>query len=206
MDNELFDGGVLPPELDERVRRELQPGERLLWVGQPDPRRAARASLVVVIFGVCWTAFSVFWIVLAIIFVVVGLAAKGGQMPNLWCCFPAFGVPFVLIGVAMMSPPYWQRRRARMSCYAMTDRRALVLQADFRGTIDYRRYGPEQLGRIIRTEHRDGSGDLIFEEVVTVGRDSDGDPTTHTTRHGFIAVPQVRDVEELLRRVLLDGK
>jgi hypothetical protein len=45
--------------------------------------------------------------------------------------------------------------------------------------------------------------DAPFEEFVTLGRDADGHSTTNTRRYGFIAIPQVHAVEELLRKTLL---
>lgn len=49
-----------------------------------------------------------------------------------------------------------------------------------------------------RVERPDGSGDLIFEQY-TQRRGS----STHTIRHGFISVPRVRDVEDVLRKTLV---
>jgi hypothetical protein len=41
--------------------------------------------------------------------------------------FPLFGVPFVLIGLGMLAAPYWMRRKAQNTVYALTDKRALIL-------------------------------------------------------------------------------
>ena len=40
----LFGNSNLPPELDARVRSELQRDEQLLWVGQPLPGRFGRSG------------------------------------------------------------------------------------------------------------------------------------------------------------------
>ena len=69
--------------------------------------------------------------------------------------------------------------------------------------MEVRSYGPDQLTRIRRVEYPDGCGDLVFEELVTVGRDGDGHTTTNTRRYGFMAIQRVHEVEELLRKVLL---
>lgn len=204
-DPPLFDGSALPPDLDARVRAELRPGERLLWVGQPDPRRAARGACFIVAFGIPWTAFSVFWVVMAsgMMFAANGPRGPGGAFGAVFACFPLFGLPFVLIGVGMLSAPYWLRRAARRTCYALTDRRALVWQKHWFGGLEVRSYGPEALTRMARIEHADGTGDLVFEEVVRVGTDTDGNRTTATTGRGFLAIGDVRRIEELVRRVLL---
>ena len=49
-----------------------------------------------------------------------------------------------------------------------------------------------------------GAGDLVFEEVVRVGRDSDGYRTTNTKLYGFLGIDDVRGVEELIRRGLIE--
>ena len=205
MDTPLFDDSSLPPELDTRVRSELRDGERLLWVGQPNPGRFARQAIPLVLFGIPWTAFSVFWMVAASGILFAGFGAAGG-FGAFFVCFPLFGLPFVLIGLWMLSSPYWYRRQARQTCYALTDRRAILWQASTFGSISVRSYGPEALGKIHRTERPDGGGDLIFEEIITIGRDSDGGTTRNTTRRGFLAIDEVRRIEELLRKALLaDG-
>ncbi len=205
MDGQMFDGSSLPADLDARVRSEMRGGERPLWVGQPRPGRFARRSIPIVLFGIPWTAFAVFWMAAASGILFGGFAGNGGPggFEAFLACFPLFGLPFVLVGLGMLSSPYWLVRQARRTCYALTDQRAILWQAGQFGSVSVRSYTSEALGKTHRTEYADGSGDLVFEEVVTVGRDSDGDRTT--TRHGFMAIGNVREVEELLRRVLRPG-
>lgn len=204
MEGELYDHSRLPDDMDARVRSELHDGERLLWVGQPRPGRFARQAIPIVLFGIPWTAFAVFWMVSASGILFGGNGGPGG-FGGFFACFPLFGIPFVLIGLGMLSSPYWLQRRAKQTFYALTDRRAILWQAGTFGSISIRSYGPEALGKTHRTEYADGCGDLVFEEVVAVGRNSDGDRTTTTTRHGFMAIDNVHEVEKLLRRVLLSG-
>lgn len=199
----LFDDSSLPPELDTRVRSELRDGEVLLWVGQPNPARFARQAIPLVLFGIPWTAFSVFWVAAASGMLFGGFAnGPGGGALGIFACFPLFGLPFVLIGIGMLTSPYWFRRQAKQTFYALTDRRAILWQASTFGSVNVRSYGPEALGKMNRTEHADGSGDLVFEEIVTFGRNSKGGTTSSTTRHGFLAIADVRRIEELLRKAL----
>jgi hypothetical protein len=208
----LFDDSSLPPELDSRVRAELRDGERLLWVGQPLPARYARAAWPMVLFGIPWTAFAVFWIVMAggMGFFAANAGPGGpgaGGAALFGCCFPLFGVPFVLIGIGMLTSPIWLRRQARRTCYALTDRRAIVWKAQSFGGVEVRSYGPDDLTRLVRTENADGTGDLVFEEFVRTTRryGNNGNRSTYRTRYGFLAIADVRRIEELLRRVLLPG-
>jgi len=201
-DAPLFDNSTLPEELDARVRSELDQNEQLLWVGQPRPGRLARQALPLVLFGIPWTAFSLFWIAMAS-GMLFGANRPGGPFNAITIIFPVFGLPFVVIGLAMLSAPYWVRRKAKRTCYALTDRRAIVWEAGHFGSVEVRSYGPKDLTKIRRVQYPDGSGDLIFEEVISFGQTSRGARTTSTTRHGFLAIPDVRAIEELLRKALL---
>jgi hypothetical protein len=196
MTGPLFLDSSLPEELDAQVRSELRPGERLLWVGQPQVRRLVRQAIPTMLFGIPWTGFSVFWMSAA-----SGMFFGNGGFGLFSLIFSLFGVPFVLIGLWLLTYPYWRWREAERTCYALTDRRAIVWQAGMFGAVTVRSYGPEALGRIHRTEYADGCGDVVFEQVTSQHGDSEDPPTE--TRQGFLAIPNVREVEELIRRVLL---
>jgi hypothetical protein len=196
---------LLYPDVRSRIQSELDSGERLLWAAQPDPRRFARGSIGLVLFGIPWTAFAVFWIFMAS-GGLWGLFHGGMDFPRdkgafqvISICFPLFGLPFVLIGLALLSSPYWARKKAKRTAYAVTDRRVILFEAGFRNAMTVRTYLPPQLQRMTRTERPDGSGDLILEEYTW--RDSDGD--RRHGRHGLYAIPRVRDVEDLIRTTLL---
>jgi hypothetical protein len=196
----LFD-----PEVRSRIQSELDAGERLLWAAQPDPRRLARASLAIVLFGIPWTAFACFWVFMAS-GGLWGLFDGGMDFPRdegafqvISICFPLFGLPFVLIGLGMLTAPHWVKRKARRTAYAVTDRRVILLEGGLWNAVTVRTYMPPQLQRMTRTERPDGTGDLILEEYTW--RDSDGD--RRHGRHGLFAIPRVRDVEDLIRNALV---
>ncbi|MCA9041773.1 MAG: hypothetical protein KDA65_15575, partial [Planctomycetaceae bacterium] len=107
--------------------------------------------------------------------------------------FCLFGLPFVLIGFAMLSSPLWSARAARRTIYVLTTERAITFEGGYSTTITS--YKPEQLQELQRVQHADGSGDLIFEKIAT--RDSDGD--RHTTERGFFGIPDVKAVEDRVR-------
>lgn len=206
----LFGESRLPLDLDARVRSELSSGEQLLWVGQPRPGRMARSSIPMVLFGIPWTAFAVFWTVMASgIWFAAGpaqvnqAAGPGVFFSVVFACFPLFGLPFVLVGLGMLSSPYWLYRQAQRTFYALTEQRAIIWEAGWWNSIEVRSYGPAELTRIGRTEFADGSGDLVFEETIRIDRYSNGNSTARTTRHGFMGIGNVRKVEDLLRKALL---
>lgn len=197
----LFMNSALPPDLDDRVRGELTAGERLLWVGQPNPRRAAKVGWFITLFGIPFAGFALFWMTTASN-MLRGFGNAPGPFRWFSLLFPLFGIPFFLAGLGMLTAPYWLARKARRTCYALTDRRAIVFDAGWRGGLTVYSYGPDDLTKQYRREHADGGGDLVFEEITTVNRTSDG-PSTTTTKRGFLAIDDVRAVETLLRKALL---
>ena len=153
-----------------------------------------RGSLALLIFGVPWTAFAVFWTLGA-----AGLIGKFSREAGLWgYIFPLWGLPFIFIGLVMLSAPYWAARAARRTIYAITDRRAIIWIPKVWGEKEVRSFEPRRLLSMTRRERADGSGDLVFEQF----RETNGSSTT-TIRRGFMGLADVRDAEAVLREVLL---
>ncbi|MDX2110136.1 MAG: hypothetical protein SFY80_07850 [Verrucomicrobiota bacterium] len=180
----------LPHDVSRLIDAELRNGERVTWTGQPIPGCFARRSIGLVLFGIPWTAFALFWIA----------GASGFKMPDFsqgFGIFPLFGLPFVLIGFGMLSSPYWMRRMARRTAYVITDQRAIVLAGGVFGSMTIRSFDPDRLKDIRRVQKPDGTGDLIFERTWA----GDGDGGRQSTDHGFLAIAGVRDVEEIITRL-----
>ncbi|MFH1497660.1 MAG: hypothetical protein ABII82_07515 [Verrucomicrobiota bacterium] len=178
---------TLPFKLQTLVEAELRPAERPLWTGTPRPWRMARQCLPVVLFAIPWTAFSVFWIA----------GASGFKMPDFSSpagFFPLFGLPFLLIGAGMLASPWLAMRKARRTAYVLTAERAIIFEATLWGGINIRSFGPDQLTDLRRVQSADGSGDLIFDEIVN--RHHEGRGTT--TAIGFLGIPDVRSVETMV--------
>ncbi len=206
MDELLFEDSRLPDELDARVRSELRQGEKLLWVGQPRPGRLARQAWPIVLFGIPWTAFALFWMAGA-----AGMLfmAGGAQQPQgnngfdiIRFVFPLFGLPFVLVGFGMLSSPYWLMRRARKTCYAVTTQRAIIWQAGWFGSMEIRSFAPAELNRMRRVEYANGEGDLIFEDLLTMAHFERSKHQTNM-RSGFMGISNVKKSEELITKALL---
>ena len=170
---------------DALIRAELAPGEKLVWTSRPQVARSALLAVPMVMFGVVFGGFGLFW---------VGSASQFDSG-----FFPLFGLPFCLIGVGLIFSPGWIAWKALRTRYAITDRRAILCEPRFLAGIETRSYTADALANIVRTQRGDGSGDLIFEEIRT--RDHKGH--TRTTRRGFEAIADVRGVENLLRSTLL---
>jgi hypothetical protein len=180
----------LPTRLREIVDRELEPHEVIQWIEQPIPEFFTPASIGSVLFGIPWTAFSLFWIWGATGF---GTLLTAGITPFL--LFPLFGVPFVLVGFGMLSAPFWTRKMALQTVYLVTDRRAISIEGGKPLTI--RSYLPSQLNAVYRQENPDGSGNVLI--TIRYCKDSDGDERKESI--GFMRIRNPKQVEKLLREL-----
>ena len=187
----------LPEPLRARIEAELAPGERLLWASTPDPKRPggpkrSRASNLVWLAG---------WMT-------IGGLALGGMLTlperfetGFWFLILIFfvsGVTSVLIAThllaALAQMGSWQRQ-ARIDLYALTDRRALIwAPAERSNAVTVNQYlpGSIQSNLIERLEYPDGSGNLTLKPgAYNSGKD------------GFFGVAHVRQVEVLVRQILV---
>jgi len=170
----------LDPELCRRVAPDLEPGERLLWAGQPDARRVGRQLLPVLYLGVPWTLIALR----------SAIGWSGHEFP-----FSAFPFLFALAGLGICSTPWCRYRTALVTYYAVTDRRVLILTEGKRRKLEL--YRPMDLCETERHELPDGSGDLLFARR----EEKDSDGGTRTVEIKFTGIPQVRAVERLVRQL-----
>lgn len=185
----MIQTGTISRELEDKVKRELDSGERVLWMEQPIPRYFTAMSTGTFLFAIPWTAFAIFWICGASGFKVPDFS-KGG-----FSFFPLFGVPFVLIGIGLLSAPLWTYRKAFKTVYVITDRRAITFDAGWTTTI--RSYPPDRLLNTYRREKRDGSGDVVLGQRVWSG--SEGEQQSMDL--GFLNIRDPKTVETMLRKL-----
>ena len=180
----------LPSKAETRLRAELNSDEKLLWNGQPFAIRAWPLRIPLVLFGIPWTAFSVFCIISVI---QTPRHTPSRQDPVLLSY-----APFILFGLWMLASPWWMRRGARKTVYALTDKRALILSPSWRGVIQVRGIPPEHLPDRTRTQNPDGSGSLVFTRLTTTRYSSKGGTTVVTV--GFDNIANVGDVDALMEQ------
>jgi hypothetical protein len=189
----MIQAATISRELEDKVRRELESGERILWMEQPIPRYFTAVSTGAFLFAIPWTAFAIFWI----------CGASGFKLPDFskdgFSFFPLFGLPFVLIGIGMLSSPLWAYRKAFNTVYVITDRRAITIDAGWTTTI--RSYPPDQLQNIHRKEKRDGTGDVVLGQRVWSG--SEGGQ--QATDLGFLNIRDPKTVEQMLKKLADPG-
>lgn len=181
----------LPHDLRERVYRELEPGERIQWLDMPVPRFFTPRAIHAVLFGIPWTTISIFWTAIA----AHGTLKSGGL--GLSIIFPLVGVPFILIGIGLLTSPLWEYRKALRTVYVITDLRAITFEGG--RTMTIRSYPPNRLGDVHRKEKKDGVGDVIIERHILQSEDD------HFEDRGFLRIRDAGTVEAMLRKMAEKG-
>lgn len=173
------------------IERELDAGERLLWTGRPNAARWKVKAFRMWPFAFLLSAFMAFWMWGATAALRNDL--QNGKTPSLLLiAFPAFGLFMLYPAGTMWLGPWLQAARARRTFYAVTDRRALLVTAGRKRSVQS--VSPAQM-QIERRDYSDSEGDLILMKVVK----GDGETTIET---GFFAIPNPRHVEQLIRQNL----
>ena len=107
-------GGTL---LDERMRQQLDRGERLIWSGMPKQGVMFRPSdAFAVPFSLMWGGFAIFW---------EASVLRIGTAPGF---FVLWGIPFVAVGLYLIAGRFFYDAfcRAR-TLYGVTNQRALII-------------------------------------------------------------------------------
>ncbi len=196
----------LSQELTARLERELDEGERLIWVSQPDARRLVRQQWPLAIaFSSVFLGFAVFtgWATIDSLLTIREATDAAERSTRevreakgvLWTSLIATMVFSLPMAWSVLFEPSRIGRVARNTVYAITPARAIVLHIG-RRKITERDYRADELVHLLRRERRDGSGDLLFEAA------RGGVPRSKSAggAHGFFAISDVLDVEKLLRR------
>jgi len=102
----------------------LDPGERLLWEGQPAAGLRLRPSdWFMIPFSLLWGGFAIFWEAMAL--------STGAPL-----VFALFGLPFVALGLFLIVGRFfWDSHLRRHTHYALTDCRAIVARAAWGRTL-----------------------------------------------------------------------
>jgi hypothetical protein len=129
-----------------QLQRYLQPDEKILWTGRPDPSRLiGRTDGFLIPFSLMWGGFAIVW--------EGGVVLTGAPL-----FFWLWGIPFVVVGQYFIWGRFvykrWDRRR---TVYALTNQRALILRGGSLASVFL-----NQLPAIHQSVRADGSGSLEF--------------------------------------------
>lgn len=190
----------------------LDPGERILWQGQPDGTVVWKdIAQLQSLMGVFFTGFAIFWIAMAGSMTGSMPTGSGGYgqpsgPPAIFRLFPLFGIPFVLVGLNMLVGRLfvdaWKRRH---TTYTLTDRAAFIATSAFgKRKLDRHEIGPQ-----MQITFEDGDpGTVWFAEKLihnSGGWAGHGEtlryspPSTTRKRIGFRRIHDARKVHRMLR-------
>ncbi len=181
----------VPYDLEQKLERELQAGESVIYKGMPIPRFFRAETFGIFLFAIPWTAFAIFWM----------CGAAGFKIPDFsngfspFMLFPLFGLPFVGIGIGMLSSPFFSYWQETKTIYAITNKRIIIISGI--RTIEIQSYALDKLEGIVRRE-RGAKGDLIFS--YKRWKDSDGDHRTQEI--GFFNILDVVTAQRTLQKAI----
>lgn len=136
----------------DTARAALQPGEELVWADRPDPQALARSKLPQVIRGVL--GFVVIGVFSWLSFLPAWPGGPGGAV------FAFFLILALLYCLWLVAAPLIARRAAAQTVYAVTDRRALILEGWPLRRL--RAFGPSDLDEALVAPGTAGRGSVVF--------------------------------------------
>ena len=168
-----------------RLDHLLQPGEYILWQGQPNSSiRLQKSDIFMIPFSLLWCGFSVFWTVLTF--------QSGAPF-----FFPLFGLFFVAIGLYIVVGRFFTRsRRLSHTAYAVTDKRVLIAEGGSTNFMLYR-----QIPYLSLSLRGDGSGTIWFQPPTSYGY---GKHRHHVPGIGFEEIPDAERVYRLFEGKMLE--
>jgi hypothetical protein len=206
--------GPVPAGLKDKTLAGLDPNEKPVWIGQPVPR-------LILLRGGGYFAVGGVGILAAVIWLFVALTPPRAAAPRPQAgkqAAPPAGrsasIPLLPIGLFIVSAgvaavPLVRWRTAKRTCYALTNRRALVYKEGLFGPTR-ESYPPLEVSGMRRSDSwlAAGSGDLIFRTVQVVSRTRTGpgrsSTSVKTSHYGFLAIAHLEEVEHLVRETLID--
>jgi hypothetical protein len=214
--------GPIAADVKAKTLAELDPTEKVIWLGRPVPRLVFVRSSGWLVGGAVGTLIALVWLINALLPAKAAdaaaaqkalaaqqagkaaTAAAKAAAPNLW--LPG---GLLLVSTCCAVVPLVRWHFARRTCYALTNRRALVYKEGLFGPIR-ESYPPLEVANMRQSNSWlfSGSGDLIFRTVtvITTSRNRNGTSSSsvRTVHYGFLAIAQVQDVGRLVRETLID--
>ncbi len=131
---------------------ELNPGEMIIWNGQPQQGLLLRpADALLIPFSLLWGGFALFW---------ESMVVAGGAP----IFFMLWGIPFVLIGLYIIIGRFFVDRLQRSKTYyALTNERAIIISGVLNQNI--KSLDLKKLTEINLSTNADGKGTITFGAV-----------------------------------------
>lgn len=172
---------AVPDRLAAKVASELANGETVLWAGRPG-RRLDRATFL-------WSRMIALF-VLALAGTALTLTMDG---PVRIGAAVVAGLSWLIVLGGLLLPLLWRLGVVQQNfAYVVTTHRVLICYLTPTRGLHLKSLLPADLTLLACAEQPDGSGDLTF----------DGSERAKTLADGFAMIPNVREVERLIRVTL----
>lgn len=181
-----------PGDAQLRAQSELQSGESLCWTGTADPARAALSALPAMIFGIPFAGFALFWINGAYQ-ATSHISNRADAFSKGFAVFPIFGLPFLAIGLGIVSSPLWAYLKGRSTVYGVTNQRVMVITGS--GTRSVKSFTPADIVFVEHRERPDGSGDVLIRTTGTTR-------TNNSMSQITVSLLGVSNVKEVAQQVM----
>ena len=180
-----------PTDAQFRAQSELESGETLFWAGSADPRRAALTAIPASIFGLPFAGFALFWISQSYRATSVMSKSAHNSFVSGFNVFPLFGLPFLLVGLAMVLAPLWAFLRGKSTVYAVTNRRVTIISGTNSRSVQS--ITPADIASVEHRERPDGSGDVVLMTNTLQRR---GSNMAMPMKVALCGIPNVKQVAE----------
>jgi hypothetical protein len=142
----------------------LDPGEKLLWSGQPQQGvRLQAGDIFLIPFSLMWGGFAIFWEATVLGLTGINSHPKHpvGSAGGIPIFMALWGIPFVVVGLYMIFGRFFYDSALRKKTwYGVTDRRLIIAKSLFNQTVNSFDFGT--LTNLNLVERGDQSGDILF--------------------------------------------
>jgi hypothetical protein len=178
------------PDFANIIQEELNPEEKIIWVGQPQQGFMLRSGdLLYIPFSILWGGFAIFWEYTA-------LTATPLSFASLW------GIPFVLMGLYLIFGRFMvdiiQRSR---TYYVLTNSRAIIVSSLF--NLNIKSLELVDLPEINITTKNNGKGTITFGSMPSMSWMTSGSGLPNSNKNNlppsFEMIDDVRMVYQLIK-------
>ena len=173
----------------DKFRDELNPGERIIWSGQPQQGLMLRlADFLMIPFSLLWGGFAIFW--------ESSVMSNGAPF-----FFMIWGIPFVLMGLYMIFGRFFVDMAQRSKTYyALTSERVIIISGLFNQNVKTLRLN--QLPEINISTRSNGQGTITFGAVHPMAWMYSGGGFPNRGRYNFApSFDMINDVKMVYQQI-----
>ncbi len=151
----------------------LEPGEEILWQGQPRPSVFMLRGLTSIFYGLTWSILGAFWY----------HGAMLAPWEGWWKIVPTLSLPFIAAGWSFFLYPINLGARARHTWYLVTNRRVFIARLDRKKPPELRVFTRAEMAPPHVVKRLDG-----LYEIILTRRAQDKPYLIPTLESGFFGI------------------